>query len=90
MPLLLWILTYIVEMLFWIWIAFRGGAERLDGTWLANIVHLGASDWSPESMKLVAWFFMLTTTFWFIWGMVDPGMRFYNAQLLHNLDNIAQ
>ena len=78
MSLLSWIAVYIVEMAFWLWIVAWGGAEFLDGTWVLSLaVHWGASDWDPETTKLVGWFFILSTTFWFIIGLIDPNMRFY-------------
>lgn len=72
-------------MCFWLWIALWGGAELLDGTWVMNLLVLwGASDWNSESTKLVAWFFVLSSTFWFVWGLIDPNMQFFSAQMMNH------
>ena len=48
----------------------------LDGSWLLNVIHSGASEWDQDTTKAVAWFFMFSTTLWFIIGLVDPRLRF--------------
>jgi hypothetical protein len=43
---------------------------------LLNVIHSGASEWDQDTTKAVAWFFMFSTTLWFIIGLVDPRLRF--------------
>ena len=44
---------------FWAWVIFFGGADRLEGTWLAEVfVHVGAGELKSGALKI------LTTAVW--------------------------
>jgi hypothetical protein len=44
---------------FWAWVLFLGGADWLEGTWMAEVfVHVGAGGLSSTALKI------LTTVIW--------------------------
>jgi hypothetical protein len=78
MSLLVWVLLFAVTSLFWIWVLFLGGAERLEGTWAsAWLIDWFAPNWSAAGIKLfglVAW---VATAIWFVVGLLAPPARFW-------------
>ena len=78
MSLLFWIFSYLVDLLFWLWIIFRGGAEWLEGSFLSVLV---GGRWGPEmsadGIRIFAWLSLIGTTIYFIIGLLNPDSRFF-------------
>jgi hypothetical protein len=73
-----WIGLFVLNSLFWSWILFWGGAERLEGSFLAALlVHLRASAWSAEGIKLFALLSWLISGFWFLIGLFSGEVRHF-------------
>ena len=74
----IWILIYVAELLFWLWIIRWGGADRLEGTFTSGlIISIFAPNWSAEGIKLFAWLTMIAGTVWFLLGLFYPELRLY-------------
>jgi hypothetical protein len=75
---LLWIGIFLLNSLFWCWILFWGGAERLEGSFLAALlVHFRASRWSSEGIRLFALLSWLISAFWFVVGLFSSEVRHF-------------
>ncbi len=73
-----WIITHALSTLFWSWIAFWGGAERLEGSLASGfLVSFRAPAWEAEGIKLFAWLMLIAGGVWFIVGLFAPGARFH-------------
>jgi len=73
-----WIILYLLELLFWVWIIRWGGAERLEGSFISGLlIHYFAPRWGSEGIKLFAWLALIAGTVWFIAGLFYPGIRVY-------------
>ena len=70
-----WIAAYVVQALFWLWIARWGGARWVHGWRAAFLVHWVAWRWDEEVIQLFAWLSLVGTTLWFALGMFDPSLR---------------
>lgn len=71
-----WIVLFVVSSLFWCWLLFWGGADWLEGSWLAGlIVHFRATEWTAEGIKVFAALMWLCQTIWFIVGLFTPEAR---------------
>lgn len=75
MSLLAWIGVFALECLLWSWILFWGGARRLEGSWLAELVVLRGSVTTADGLRLVAWVLWIGGTAWFLVGLLVPGAR---------------
>ena len=75
MGILPWIGIYALESLFFAWLLFWGGARRLEGSWLAELVAFKGSVTSADGLKLLAWIFWVSGTCWFLAGLFVPGVR---------------
>ena len=75
--LLFWTAQYALESLVLAWLIFWGGAERLDGTWLAALFTYRGAETSAGGIKLIAWLLWIGATFWFIWGLAEPTLRMW-------------
>ncbi len=74
----LWVVTYLVEMVFLLWIAKWGGASWLHGTFASGfLVDWIAPRWSLDGLKLFAWLSMAAATLWFIVGIFEPSVRYF-------------
>jgi hypothetical protein len=72
-----WIALYVVQALFWLWIARWGGSHRLAGTLTSGLLlHVLAPRWSREGLELFAWLSLIGSSIWFVLGLLDPGLRF--------------
>lgn len=50
-----WIGLFVVSSLFWAWLLFGGGAEWVEGSWLAAVfVHFRAMEWTADGIRLFA------------------------------------
>ena len=77
MHLVWWILIYVAEALFWLWIVRWGGAERLEGTFASVfLVHFRAPGWGTKGIKVFGWICLVLSTIWFLIGLFDPESRF--------------
>jgi hypothetical protein len=76
MPLVVWIILYLVGVVFWLWVIFWGGAEWLEGTLASGfLVSIFATRWRSEGIKLFAWLALLGNTTWFVLGIFIPEAR---------------
>jgi hypothetical protein len=72
-----WIITHLVSALFWSWIAFWGGAERLEDTFASSwLVNWRAASWDADQIKFFAWLKLIVGGIWFFVGLAAPGARF--------------
>lgn len=74
-PLYVWVIMYILDLLFWLWIIFWGGAERLERSFLASLISIFAVEWEAEQIKFFGWLMLIITTGIFIVGLLFPDMR---------------
>jgi len=73
---LIWILSYVVNLLFWLWVVFWGGAERLEGTFASGfIINSLAPNWTSEGIKLFGWLTLAGSTIGFVLGVCCPSLR---------------
>jgi len=71
-----WILLYLVDLLFWLWVLRWGGAEWLEGTFVSGVlINLRAPFWGSEGIKLFGWLIVFISTIWFVMGLFMPEMR---------------
>ena len=72
---LLWIALFAASSLFWAWIVFSDGAERLERSFLAGLIYWRAPEWRAEAIRLAAAGTWLCQTVWFIVGLLSPTVR---------------
>jgi hypothetical protein len=78
MSVLVWVILFAVTSLFWAWIVFGGGAERLEGTIAAVLlIDWFAARWSADGIRAFAVFTWLLQTIWFAIGLFVPTARFW-------------
>ena len=71
-----WIVFYILDLLFWCWIIFWGGASWLEGTFKSGfLLSTFAPRWSTDGIRLFAWLSLIVSTLWFIAGLFSPDFR---------------
>jgi hypothetical protein len=76
MPLLEWVGLFGAESLFWVWVIFWGGAERLEGTFTSGVlIDYLAPRWTAEGIKMFAALIWLFSGVWFVWGCFSPDLR---------------
>ncbi|MBA4391471.1 MAG: hypothetical protein C0399_11115 [Syntrophus sp. (in: bacteria)] len=76
MSLIPWIIAYIVDLLFWLWIVKWGGAERLEGTFTSGfLVNVFAPRWSVEGIKFFGYGTIIISTIYFVLGVFIPEFR---------------
>lgn len=70
------IIVYLINLVFWLWVVLWGGAERLEGTFASGfLIHIFATRWSAEGIKLFAYGSIFITTILFILGIFYPDFR---------------
>ena len=73
-----WIGLFLVSSLFWAWILFLGGADWLEGSWLAAVfVHFRAMEWTAEGIRLFAALMWLGQGIWFVVGLFVKDARVF-------------
>lgn len=73
-----WIITYIINTLFWLWITIWGGAEKLENSFISGfIINIFSVNWSAEVIKFYGWLIIIGTTVWFFVGLFIPELRFH-------------
>jgi hypothetical protein len=71
-----WILSYLGDLLFCLWILRWGGAERLEGTLASGfLISWLAPRWEAEGIKLFVLLSFVLTTGWFLVGLFVPEAR---------------
>lgn len=82
MSLIEWIITYLILLLFWLWVIKWGGAERLEGTFTSGmLIHIFAIRWSALGIKLFASVSLIISTIFFSIGIFFPELRLFNFLL---------
>lgn len=78
MGLALWVGLFALASLVWAWILFWGGADWLEGSWLAVVfVHFRAVEWSADGIRLFAGLMWLLQTVWFVIGLFVKDARLF-------------
>ncbi len=57
------------------WVALGGGAARLEGSFLAELVGYLGVTLGADGLKVLAWVSWQAHTAWFVWGLFDPSVR---------------
>lgn len=74
-----WIMIYLVDLVFWIWISKLGGAETLGDSPISGIftfmITLKWRELSPEGVKALLTVVFALHTFFFILGILVPAFR---------------
>jgi hypothetical protein len=70
-----WVTLYVIQAVWWLWIARWGGARVLEGWRATLLVDPLAWRWDADMIKVFAWLSLLATTFWFLLGLVEPTAR---------------
>lgn len=76
MSLLVWVGLYVLQALWWLWLACGGGARVVQGAWAAIVVHQLAWRWTPDGIRLFAWLSLVVSTAWFVLGVFEPAARY--------------
>ncbi len=70
--------TYLINLLFWLWVNRWGGAKWLEGSLLAGLlVNVFATRWSAEGIKLFGCLWLLITTILFVVALFVPDFRYF-------------
>jgi hypothetical protein len=72
-----WIALYVVQVVWWLWLARWGGARVVQGwpaSWLLSWV---AWRWDAEVIVVFAWASLVASTCWFVLGLVEPAVRLF-------------
>lgn len=70
------IVTYLINLLFWLWVVRWGGAEWLEGTFTSgSLINIFAPRWSADGIKLFGYGTILISTMLFIVGIFSPDFR---------------
>jgi hypothetical protein len=73
---LTWVGSYLVNILFWLWLIRWGGAERLEGTFTSGLLlSTFAPQWSADGIRLFAWLSLIASTVVFVIGLFQPEVR---------------
>jgi len=76
MSLKAWLIIYLSDLLFWLWVVRWGGAERLAGSFFAGfLLNFRASSWDSAGIKVFGWLMLIISTIWFVVGVFLPEMR---------------
>ncbi|WP_439632147.1 hypothetical protein [Gemmata sp.] len=76
MGLLAWVALFLACSLFWGWLVFGGGADWLEGSFLAGlVVHVRATAWTAEGIKAFAVLMWLCQAIWFVIGLFSREAR---------------
>jgi hypothetical protein len=71
-----WIIIYLLDLLFWLWVVRWGGAEWLVGTFASGfLINFRAPLWDSDGIKLFGWLMLIISTILFVVGLFVPEMR---------------
>jgi hypothetical protein len=73
-----WILLYVSQAAFWLWLIRFRGANAIEGSWAALLLHPVAGRWSADGIRLFAWLSLITSTAWFVLGLIEPAARLWS------------
>ena len=72
------IVTYLINLLFWLWVVRWGGAEWLEGTFTSGfLIHFFAPRWSADGIKLFGYGTLFISTLYFLAALFYPELRDY-------------
>jgi hypothetical protein len=73
---LAWVVGFAALSLFWCWLLFWGGADRLEGSFLAGLLFYSrAPEWTADGIKLFAFLTWVCQGVWFVVGLLSPEVR---------------
>ena len=81
MSVILWIAIYTIYSLVTKWIISWGGAGYIQcwKTWF--FFNMSQSEeWTKDQVIMMAWFFWILYTLWFLLGLFNPELRFYQLK----------
>jgi hypothetical protein len=70
-----WVALYIVQALWWLWLARWGGARSIKGWPAGFMLHPVAWKWDAELIRVFAWLSLAASTVWFVLGLFEPAAR---------------
>ena len=71
-----WVISYLFNLLLWLWIVRWGGAEWLENAFESrSLIDIWPSEWSVEVTKLVGWISLIITTAIFLIGLFSQEIR---------------
>ena len=74
--LLVWILLYVVQLVFYLWLLLWGGAEWIERRFAAIfLLNIFAFYWDSEQIRLYALIMLVAATVWFVIGVFAPVVR---------------
>ena len=77
MSLTAWLLFYLADVAFLLWVVRWGGAEVLEGTFASGcLISWFAPRWSADGIKVFGWCALVAHTIGFIVGVFWPDFRF--------------
>ena len=72
------IVTYSINLVFWLWVVRWGGAEWLEGSFTSGfLIHFFAPRWSADGIKLFGYSAILISTIFFVAALFYPDFRYY-------------
>jgi hypothetical protein len=72
-----WVLGYVVDLLFCLWVIRWGGARWLEGTFASGfLISWFAPRWSAEGIRLFTLLSLIGSSVWFVVGLFAPDARF--------------
>jgi hypothetical protein len=75
MDIILWLVIFSVTSLFWCWVVFLGGAERIEGPLAGLLVHFRATEVSADGLRLIGIACWFLEGVMFVIGLIDPDAR---------------
>ena len=70
-----WIIGFVVETLFLLWM-LGGGARLLEGTFASGcLISWLTPTWDAEQIRLYAFVALMASAVWFVLGLIEPGLR---------------
>ena len=76
MPIWLWTVLYLAQLLLWLWLGWWGGARKAQGTWLEGwLLSRRHAALGADPLRLWAWLAVPASTAWFLLGLFDEAVR---------------
>jgi hypothetical protein len=71
-------ITYLIDLIFWLWVVKWGGAEWLAGTFTSGfLISIFAPRWSSDGIKLFGYGAILISTIFFVIAVFSPDFRYF-------------
>lgn len=75
MPVLQWLLLFLLSSIFYGWVLLGNGAKWLEG-WLSWwVIGWFSLDWTAEQIRLYVLIIWIVETIWFVVGLFQPSLR---------------